>query len=158
QNPAITPQQWEELLGTGIHDLERLVARYQRNGASFLDNVPKKLLPDLYYLGDFQGVAVYGFCVSDRFVLVNGPGDEGLAEFVKSRLGQLDRNPAALSAILLTSTNSGASTGLGALLAARPCPVISPPAVREAVQRSCPAGTRFVDPKDLKQLEWLSIQ
>ncbi len=39
--------------------METLVARFQADGANFLDDNPKRLLPDLYYLGDFKGAAVY---------------------------------------------------------------------------------------------------
>ena len=31
-------------------------------------------LPDLYYLGDFRGSAVYGFFASSKFFLVDAPG------------------------------------------------------------------------------------
>ena len=54
--------------------METLVARYEADGADFLDGVPKQLLPDLYYLGDFRGVAVYGFFASSKFFVVDAPG------------------------------------------------------------------------------------
>src|SRR5262249_22706175 len=144
QDPAIPPHEWETLLDEGIGDMERLVARFEKDGAGFLDDVPKKLLPDLYYLGDFHGIAVYGFFVSDRFVTVNAPGGEGLRKFVQSRLGQLDPRLPHPSAILLTSADFADFAGLADLLVDHPCPVVAPSKAREAIERSCPAGTTIV--------------
>jgi glyoxylase-like metal-dependent hydrolase (beta-lactamase superfamily II) len=58
QSPQLTPQRWEAMLDRGIHEMDQLVARYTADGADFLDGHPKRLLPDLYYLGDFQGSAM----------------------------------------------------------------------------------------------------
>ena len=55
QSPSLSQQRWKALLDDGIREMETLVARYEADGADFLDGVPKPLLPDLYYLGDFGG-------------------------------------------------------------------------------------------------------
>ena len=49
----------------------------EADGADFLDGNPKMLLPDLYYLGDRGGSAVYGFFAGPRFFLVDAPGGPG---------------------------------------------------------------------------------
>ena len=58
--------------------METLLARFEADGADFLDGNPKKLLPDLYYLGDFNGSATYGFFAASKFFLVDAPGGPGL--------------------------------------------------------------------------------
>ena len=71
QSPCLSPERWQSLLGQGINDLEKLLARYESDGADFLDGAPKRLLADLYYLGQFHDSAVYGFFASNRLYLVD---------------------------------------------------------------------------------------
>ncbi len=82
QSPCISQKRWLSLLDAGIHDLETVLARYQADGADFLDGIPKQLLPDLYYFGEFRGSAVYGFFASSKFFVVDAPGGPGLLEFL----------------------------------------------------------------------------
>ena len=86
QSPCLSQQAWEELLDQGIRDMETLLARFKTDGANFLDGNPKRLLPDLYYLGNFKGAAIYGFFAASQFFLVDAPGGPGLKEFVEARL------------------------------------------------------------------------
>src|SRR5207247_3572735 len=58
-SPRLPEKHWHTLLDRGIRDLEQLLARYQEDGANFLDGEPKELLPGLHYLGDHHGLAVY---------------------------------------------------------------------------------------------------
>jgi glyoxylase-like metal-dependent hydrolase (beta-lactamase superfamily II) len=156
-SPTMSQPRWEALLDRGIRELERLQTRYAADGANFLDGVPKKLLPDLYYLGDFRGVAVYGLFASGRFFLVNAPGGPGLGDFVNSRLRQLGRPAAAPAAVLLTAGSPEESAGVAELLAAG-CPeVVALPAAWEKVKGSCPAGTRALAPADLSRKGWLPV-
>src|SRR6185312_8235167 len=112
QSPCLAPGRWAALLEDGIRELETLLARYEVDGADFLDGDPKPLLPDLYYLGDFRGAAVYGFFAASKFFLVDAPGGPGLVAFVNTRLRQLGREPVAPSAVLLTSCGAGETAGL----------------------------------------------
>ncbi len=66
QSASLSQDRWNAILDGGIREMVRLVARYQADGADFLDGVSKPLLPDLFYLGDFSGRAVYGIfaCVA----------------------------------------------------------------------------------------------
>ncbi len=84
-SPQLTQQSWAAILDDGIDAMQRLVDRYEADGPNFLDGVPKRLLPDLYYLGDFQGVAVYGLFASSKFFVVNAPGGAGLSDFLEKR-------------------------------------------------------------------------
>ena len=157
-NPVMTQERWEALLDPGIREMERLVQRYTNDGASFLDGVPKKLLPDLYYLGDRNDVAVYGFFTSGKFFLVNTPGRGGLAEFVEEKLRQLGREPAAPAAVLLTSGDPEAMAGLPELIARCRCQVVAPRAAWGAIERACPAGTRLVPVEDLPAKGWFAVE
>ena len=102
---------WEEILDRGIAEMAALQARYEADGADFLDGVPKRLLPDLYYLGDFRDAAVYGFFASSRFFLVDAPGGPGLLAFIRGRLRRLGLEPTEPAAVLLTSCDPGATAG-----------------------------------------------
>ena len=97
QSPRLSQKAWEQLLDQGIRDMETLLARFRADGADFLDGNPKKLLSDLYYLGDFDGAAIYGFFIASQFFLVDAPGGPGLSEFLEApsptrpRAGAADR-------------------------------------------------------------------
>jgi glyoxylase-like metal-dependent hydrolase (beta-lactamase superfamily II) len=157
-SPHLTQRRWEELLDAGIRELERLQARYAKDGANFLDGVPKKLLPDLYYLGEFKEVAAYGFFASSRFFLVNAPGGPGLSDFVSARLRQLGAGPATPVAVLLTSGDGGETAGLADLVEKWQPQVVAPTAAREEVKMACPAGTAILTPEDLAAKNWFSVQ
>src|SRR5262249_38606720 len=103
QSPRLSQGRWEALLDEGIGEMQALLARYERDGANSPDGKPKRLRPDLYYLGEFRGAAVYGFFASSKFFLVDAPGGPGLAAFVDARLRQLGREPVAPTAVLLTA-------------------------------------------------------
>jgi glyoxylase-like metal-dependent hydrolase (beta-lactamase superfamily II) len=156
-SPTMSQQRWEALLDPGIRAMEQLQARYANDGANFLDGTPKKLLPGLYYLGDFQEVAVYGFFASAKFFLVDAPGGPGLNEFLEARLRQLGLKPAAPAAVLLTSGNREETAGLPALVAKWHCQVVASPAAREEIQKACPAGTKVIVADDLPRKGWFPV-
>ena len=92
--------------------MQILIDRLAADGDDFLDGDPKRLLPDLYYLGEFHGAAVYGFL---RVVAVfpgGFPGRAGLRKWVNSRLEQLGVKPEHPTAVLLTSCDPVATAGL----------------------------------------------
>src|SRR5262249_62223444 len=83
-------------------------------------------------------------------------GGERLNKFVPPRLGQLDPRLPHPSAILLPSADFADFAGLADLLVDHPCPVVAPSKAREAIERSCPAGTPIVaqgDPSPVTGLE-----
>jgi glyoxylase-like metal-dependent hydrolase (beta-lactamase superfamily II) len=157
QSPCISQNRWEELLDAGIRDMETLLAHYEADGADFLDGIPMPLLPDLYYLGDFQGTATYGFFASSKFFLVDPLGGAGLAEFVRTRLRLLGREPAAPTAVLLTSCEGNVTDGLRELLEKGRPQVVAPAAGLETVQASCPAGTVLVASDELPGKGWFPV-
>jgi glyoxylase-like metal-dependent hydrolase (beta-lactamase superfamily II) len=149
QSPVLSQRRWEALLDDGIHEMETLVARYEADGADFLDGVPKAVLPGLDYLGEFGGVAVYGVFPGSKFYLVNAPGGTGLVAFVKSRLRQLGREPAEPTAVWLTSGEPEARAGLRELVETCHVRVVAPAASVEALRDSCPPGTVVLAPAEL---------
>jgi glyoxylase-like metal-dependent hydrolase (beta-lactamase superfamily II) len=158
ESPRLSPARWHALLDDGIAEMERLLARYDRDGANFLDGHPKQLLPGLHYLGDFGGAAVYALDTPKGPVLVDAPGDALLADFLDRRfkaLGWEGRKPAA---VLLTSADKEATGGLAELVKTGGCRVVAPKAGLEAVRRLCPAGTEVLTEDDLSKAGWLDVQ
>jgi len=157
QSPCLSQATWESLLDRGIHDMETLLARYEADGADFLDGIPRQLLPDLYYLGDFGGAAVYGFFVSSRFFLIDAPGGPGLVEFVSARLRQLGREPVAPTAVLLTACGPRETAGLKQLVETWHSQIVVSPADFEKVRELCSAATVMHSAWELSDRGWFSV-
>jgi metallo-beta-lactamase class B len=164
-SPAITQERWQALLDAGIADMERLQARYAKDGANFLDGSPKTLLPHLHYLGDLKDTAVYVFAVqvgqregdAARYFVVDAPGP-GLNNFLNDRLGQLGIKLRLPTAVLLTSGDAGATAGLVELVEKYRCPVVASVTAWKAVKSFCPAGTQFLAAEDLPAKGWFEVK
>jgi glyoxylase-like metal-dependent hydrolase (beta-lactamase superfamily II) len=157
QSPVMSQERWESLLDAGIRDMEALLARYERDGADFLDGVPKALLPDLLYLGDFEGSAVYGLFASDRWLLFDAPGGPGLVDFLHDRLRSLGREPSPPAAVALTSCDPAATAGLKALVEALHPQVFASPDGLEAASALCPSGTTVLPIDELPAKGWPGV-
>jgi glyoxylase-like metal-dependent hydrolase (beta-lactamase superfamily II) len=158
QSPRLRAEQWQALLDRGIAEMERLLARYEADGANFLDGHPKELLPGLHYLGDFGGQAVYALATPKDLFVVDAPGDSLLVDFLARRfkaLGWEGRKPAA---VLLTSAGAGATGGLAELVKTSGCRVVAPRAGVDAVRRLCPGGTDILTEDDLEKAGWFDVQ
>lgn len=157
QSPRIAQARWEELLDGGIRELETLVARFDRDGANFLDGRPRRLRPGLYYLGNLGPAALYAFEAGDALVLADAPGGPDLADVVGSRLKSLglDRRPAA---VLLTSRGPEATSGLGALIERYHTAIITDPPTRDGLEGSIPAGTEIVAPETFARRQSLALR
>jgi glyoxylase-like metal-dependent hydrolase (beta-lactamase superfamily II) len=158
QSPMLSQEGWDALLASGISELEELQARYDRDGAHFLDGVPCKLLPDLYYFGRFKGIAVYGFFASDKLFVVGAPGGSGLRTFLHAALQQLGPKPRAPTAVLLRSGNKQETAGLSDLVDNSSTAVVAPPEARAGIEALCPAGTRVLGAEDPRIKEWFSME
>jgi hypothetical protein len=148
QSPCLTQKRWERLLDDGISEMETLQARYDRDGATFLDGSAHELLPGFYYLGDFKGMAVYGLATTTRFFLVDAPGGAGFTDFLDTRLKQLGVKPAPIT-VLLTSCEPGATAGLKELLASRNAQVVATAEGLERLAQICPPGTDILSAQEL---------
>jgi glyoxylase-like metal-dependent hydrolase (beta-lactamase superfamily II) len=158
QSPCLTQKRWESLLDQGIRDMETLVARYEADGADFLDGIPKQLLPDLYYLGDFRGVAVYGLFAMSKFFVVDAPGGAGLVEFLNASLSRLGREPVAPTAVLLTACGAGETAGLKELVEKCHTQVVVSTEGLDSLKESCPAGTIVLSADELPAKSWFSVK
>src|SRR5262249_52820784 len=149
---------WEALLDTGIREMESLHRRLARAGASSLGRAPKKLLPDLYYLGEVKGGAVYGFFSSSKFFIVNAPGGPELVSSLEARLRQLGVKLVAPTAVLLTSGDPDQIAGLPALIEKDHPLIVAPPSARDAIKNACPPRTRILSSDNLTGEGWFSVQ
>jgi hypothetical protein len=158
QNPRMTQHSWEAILDEGIHEIQTLLARYQADGADFLDGRPKKLLPDFYYLGNCKGAAVYGFFASSKFFVVNAPGGPGLADFLKAGLEQVAVRPVGPAAVLLTSCGPRELAGIPELVEKFQTQVVASPAGLAHVKEACPLGTTILSTEDLVRQKWFTVR
>lgn len=158
QSARLSQASWESLLDRGIRDMETLIARYQSDGALFLDGNPKQLLRDLYYLGDFRGAAVYGFFAASQFFLVDAPGGPGLVAFVNASLKQLGRTPVAATAVFLTSCHPATISGLAELIQKWHPQVVADPGNFERLTASYPSGIVLVSAWDLPERGWFPVR
>jgi glyoxylase-like metal-dependent hydrolase (beta-lactamase superfamily II) len=156
-SPVLSPERWEALLDTGIRDMDELAGRFARDGALFLDGIPKQLLPDLYYLGDRSDSAVYGFFAGSKFFLVNAPGGPGLDEFLATRMRQIGREYVAPAAVLLTTSEPRSLAGLAEVVERHHAAVVVFAAGRTAIQNVCPPGTSIVTAEDLSARGWFQV-
>jgi glyoxylase-like metal-dependent hydrolase (beta-lactamase superfamily II) len=157
QSPSLTQKSWESLLDRGIHDMETLLSRFKADGALFLDGIPKQLLPDMYYLGDFKGACIYGFFASSKFFIVDAPGGPGLLEFVSTRLRQLGREPVTPAVVLLTSCGGDETAGLKDLVEKTHARVVALSPAIERLRESCPPGTVILAAEELPQQNWFAV-
>jgi glyoxylase-like metal-dependent hydrolase (beta-lactamase superfamily II) len=158
QSPVLPAGKWEALLDAGISEMEQLQEHYARDGAPFLDGVPKQLVSDLYYLGDLDGVALYGFFASSKLFLVDAPAGAASGGLLDDRLRQLGLTPAAPAAVLLTSGNPKETAGLAGLVERYRCPVVASPVAWEAVRKACPPGTDFLPAEELARQGWFAVE
>lgn len=157
QSPHLTQEQWTTLLDEGIDEMQRLVGHYETDGANFLDGHPKQLLPDLYYFGDFQETAVYGFFTSSKFFVVNAPGDGGLSDFLKTRLREFGRQPTVPTAVLLTACGERETAGLKELVKQTGAQVVASPAGVASVKQLCPPDAIVLSSDELPGQDWFPV-
>jgi glyoxylase-like metal-dependent hydrolase (beta-lactamase superfamily II) len=153
QDPRIAPERYAAILDDGISEMTTLVARYEADGPDFLDGNPKRLLPDLYYLGNLRGRAVYGFFAASRFILVDAPGP-GLVDFLNTALEKLGLKPAKPDAVLITACGEEETAGLKKLLEECRAQVFVAAAGVARIRALCPAGTVIHAAEDLPGLGW----
>ena len=157
QSPSFTQKSWEALLDQGIHDMVSLLSRYKADGALFLDGIPKQLLPDMYYLGDFKGACVYGFFAASTFFVVDAPGGPGLLEFVTARLRELGREFVAPITVLLTSCSGDETAGLKELVEKGHAELVASSSAIDRLKESCPPGTVILAAEELGQKGWFPV-
>jgi glyoxylase-like metal-dependent hydrolase (beta-lactamase superfamily II) len=158
QDPRLRQKQWNALLDRATSDMDRLLKRYDMDGASFLDGAAKELLPGLYYLGDLGQSAVYCLRNSKGLFLVDAPGGPELVEFLARQFQKLGWEGARLTAVLLSSAGDEATAGLSALVQRYGSQVIVSKLGLDAVRRLCPEGTKILTEQELNQTGWFEVQ
>ena len=148
-SPRLTEQQWTTMLATGIREMEQLAARFEADGADFLDGAPKQLLHNLYYLGEFHDAAVYVFFASSKIFVVDAPGGAGLTDFLTTRLRQLGQALDQPLVVLLTACGENETSGLSGLIEHSHIQVVASPEGVERVKHMCPPGTVVLSTDDL---------
>jgi len=146
---TMTPARWAAIMDEGIRDMEILLARFAADGPDFLDGAPKRLLPDLDYLGDSAGVATYAFVEGGQLILVDAPDS---ADWVAERLARLGITPAAPSLVFLTSKEPAHLSGLKSIVERWHCRVVAAPTTTEAARASCASDTGIVSSDDFSTL------
>ena len=163
RSPRLTAERWQRMLDGGIREMRDVLGRFAADGANFLDGSPKRLLPNLYYLGDFGGMALYGLFSDGGFFLIDAPGvsgapgGSGLSEFLKAALRQLGRAPADPTAVLLTDCGPLETAGLRELLENSHAEVVVAADGLEAVRPLCPPDTVFCRADDLQKRGWFEV-
>ncbi|QEF98601.1 Metallo-beta-lactamase L1 precursor [Stieleria maiorica] len=112
QSIRLDPATWQGMLGPARDELQSIVERHARDGADFLDGHPKPIEPGLYYLGDLDGIAVYGIFDQENFMVVNAPGGDAYEAFLSARLESLGLKTDLPAMILLTSDRPDHRSGL----------------------------------------------
>lgn len=131
---------WFALLDTGILEMEELVRRYAADGAGFLDGGPKAIMPDLYYLGDYQNSAV--FCLASEeagAIVFLAAAPIGIDDFLQS---SLERNVVTVTArkvrsVVVTEFSSVRDQGLENLLARFDATLVTSRSCLQMVQKHC---------------------
>ncbi len=157
QNPEIGVDRWLQLLDAGIADMEKLNARLETDGASFLDGVPKRLLPNLFYLGDLNATAVYCVLTEEGLLIFDAPQPR-LEQFVMERLQTLGVKGRKIAATILTDTSPETTRGLQEFVRATHCKVVAPEGGRDAIRMLCPQGTEVLTPSELIQFRPLEVR
>jgi glyoxylase-like metal-dependent hydrolase (beta-lactamase superfamily II) len=157
QSPRLTTQSWHALLDTGIAELEQLLARYEADGAKFLDGTPRQLLPGLHYLGNVGSAAVYCLSTPKGLFLFDAPAGPALVDFLTQCFQKHRWQQRRLAAVLLTSADAEATAGLAALVRHTGCRVVVSGEGVKAVRHLCPDGTEVLSEEGLEKSGWFEL-
>jgi glyoxylase-like metal-dependent hydrolase (beta-lactamase superfamily II) len=157
QNPRLSSERWLALLDGGITEMERLLERYKADGADFLDGNPKELLPGLHYLGDC-GRPIYCLESARRLLLFDAPGGSDLVAFLRARFEKMGWEKRKITAVLLTSGDERAVSGLVDVVKVHKCRVMAPKSAVDQIRSLCPPGTHIVDEGSLGEIGWFDGQ
>jgi metallo-beta-lactamase class B len=159
QSPRLSEERWHALLDGGIAEMERLLARFKADGASFLDGNPKELLPGLHYLGNVGPAAVYCLDTGKGLFLFDAPGGPALVDLLAAQFRKRGWRDRKLTAVLLTAADRESTGGLEALLAhaGAGLQVVAPKAGLETVRPLCPAEKLRTE-EDLAKAGWFDVE
>ncbi len=111
----LSPEQWTRMLKSAQTELQQVVSRHQEDGADFLDDDPKEIESGLWYLGMLADTAVYCLDSEHQLIVVNAPGGDQFAGFLRDQLHLLGLEAKEPTLVLLTSTDATSWSGLTSL-------------------------------------------
>jgi glyoxylase-like metal-dependent hydrolase (beta-lactamase superfamily II) len=158
QNPHLSAERWHAILDKGIAEMERTLARYDADGASFLDGTPRQLLPGLRYLGDCEGRAVYALAAPAGLFIFDAPGGAALVGFLEKHLKEAGWEGRKIIAVLLTAADEEPTSGLLPLVKRYGCRVVAARSGHEAIRARCPPGTALVAAEDIDKQGWFDVR
>jgi glyoxylase-like metal-dependent hydrolase (beta-lactamase superfamily II) len=158
RSPRISPAQWKRLIERGVAELEQTIACLSADGADFLDGMAKELLPGLYYLGDLDGRAVYFLATPAHTLLFGAPGGDALAGWVDAKLVDLGLATRAVDAVLLTTCEGEAISGLPSLVTHGGCRVVAAAEAIALVRALCPPATDLVTSAEFEKAAWIDLK
>ncbi|HEV3003974.1 MAG TPA: MBL fold metallo-hydrolase, partial [Pirellulales bacterium] len=158
QDPRIAPGRWASMLERGIHELEVLIKHFEVDGADFLDDQPKEILPGLHYLGDVAGSAVYLLDTSSQLLLIDAPGGDDFPHWLEGKLRDLGLSSRPLTAVLLTSCGEEAVSGLPALVERTRCRVATCEGGAAALRRRGVPAANLLSFEALQAARWLDVE
>jgi glyoxylase-like metal-dependent hydrolase (beta-lactamase superfamily II) len=158
QSPRLSAAAWHGLLDAGITEMETLIARYDADGANFLDGHPKELLPGLHYLGDCGGSPVYALRSGDDLLLFDAPGGADLPAFLAHRFKELGWGERKPTAILLTSAGPEATAGLEVLVRQAGCRVVVGSGGLGPIRALCPGSPEVLTEQSLPHRGWPHVR
>lgn len=154
----LTPQDWSSLLERGIREMEELLARYDTDGADFLDGTPRELLPGLYYLGDFAGTAMYCVVHESSLILFDAPGGPELLSFLQERCGEVGLDLSMLRAVVLTEATTETCAAVPDLMVHTDCKVIASRSDQALVRGIAPDAIVIPAETAVSEYPWLPVQ
>jgi glyoxylase-like metal-dependent hydrolase (beta-lactamase superfamily II) len=157
QSPHLTLERWRALLDVGIAEIEQLVARYQADGANFLDGTPRELLSGLHYLGNLGPHAVYCLSTPKGLFLFDAPGGPALGDLLIEQVKAHGWQDRKLTAVLLTSADDETIAGLGAVVRQTGCKVVVARPGLERIRHECPPETQVLDTANLDKLDGFRV-
>jgi glyoxylase-like metal-dependent hydrolase (beta-lactamase superfamily II) len=157
QSPGMTMREWTGMLDRGIEEMELLISRFENDGANFLDDNPKQLVPGVFYFGDFQGTAIYGLYSGSSLAIINSPGGTELLDFLEQRQKALELPITKPSAVLLTACGEREISGLREFIEVSQASVFVAEADMEFIRRHCASGTVVLSTSELNKSQFPGI-
>ena len=157
QSPRMTIHEWTGMLDRGFAEMELLISRFESDGANFLDDNPKQLVPGVCYFGDFHGTAIYGLYLGSSLAIINAPGGTELLEFLEQRQKVLELPVTKPHAVLLTACGEREISGLKEFVDVSHASVFVAEADMEFIRSHCASGTVVLSTSELNKSQFPGI-
>ena len=157
QSPRMTMHEWTGMLDRGIAEMELLISRFENDGANFLDDNPKQLVPGVCYFGDFHGTAIYGLYLGSSLAIINAPGGTELLDFLEQRQKALELPITKPNAVLLTACGEREISGLREFVEVSQASVFVAEADMEFIRSRCASGAIVLSATELNKSQFSGV-